>query len=355
MIGRTSERRRGRWVILAAVVLSLYPTGASRGDDDDDEEASDRGTCSSTARLALHACEREAQADYLLALGKCINVEDAAAQGDCAEARAAREESMTACRDQREVRREVCAALGEGRYDPAIDPADFDSDYTNLTHPNPYFPLAIGNRWVFGGDEDIVIEVLDKTKLIEAVTCIVVNDRVLVDGGLVEDTDDWFAQARSGDVYYFGEEVKDYETFEGDEPREPELVAIDGSFKAGREGDKPGLAFLAMPAVGQTYRQEFSLNNAEDVARILSTSYAFGDDANLDQFVPQELAEALCEGDCVVVEEFSPLDPGPDGVGRKYYASGIGFFLEIVPESGEVVQLVACNFDPRCEALPEPE
>lgn len=43
--------------------------------------------------------------------------------------------------------------------------------------------------------------VLSKTKLIEGVTCIVVNDKVSENGFLVEDTDDWFAQARDGDVY----------------------------------------------------------------------------------------------------------------------------------------------------------
>jgi len=33
-----------------------------------------------------------------------------------------------------------------------------------------------------------------------------------------------------------------------DRPRKPELVSIDGSFKAGREGDKPGIIFSAVPA-----------------------------------------------------------------------------------------------------------
>lgn len=30
------------------------------------------------------------------------------------------------------------------------------------------------------------------------------------------------------------------ESYEGDNPQEPELVSIDGSFKAGRDGAKPG-------------------------------------------------------------------------------------------------------------------
>jgi hypothetical protein len=38
---------------------------------------------------------------------------------------------------------------------------------------------------------------------------------------------------------------------------------------------------------------------------------------------------------------------------RKYYARGIGTILEI-ENTGEVVQLVKCNFDSRCTNLPTP-
>jgi hypothetical protein len=171
------------------------------------------------------------------------------------------------------------------------------------------------------------------------------------DGDLVEDTDDWFAQAKDGNVWYCGEEVKDYETFEGDRPETPELVSIDGSFKAGRDGDKPGIIFRASPARGDVYREEFSLGNAEDVTEVLSTTYAYGRARELDRFVPRRLAELLCAGDCVVTRNFTPLEPGISA--RKYYAPGIGFFLETKDE-GTAVQLVRCNFDPRCARLPPP-
>ena len=100
------------------------------------------------------------------------------------------------------------------------------------------------------------------------------------------------------------------------------------------------------------YREEFSLSNAEDVTEVLSTTYAFGSDPKLDRFVPQQLAERFCSGDCVVTKNFSLLEPGV--FARKYYARGIGVFLEVNPDIEEVVQLVDCNFDPRCEDLPKP-
>ncbi len=193
---------------------------------------------------------------------------------------------------------------------------------------------------------------LDETKLIDGVTCIVVNDVVAEDGELIEDTDDWFAQHVDGTVHYCGEIARDFETFDGDDPEEPELVSIDGSFKAGRDGDKSGILFPGTPTVGDTYRQEWSASNAEDVATVISTSYGFGNDPDLDEFAPEDLVELLCDDDCVVTADFTPIEP--DVLEYKYYAAGIGLFLEVKPEDGEVAQLVDCNFDSRCDDLPEP-
>ena len=44
------------------------------------------------------------------------------------------------------------------------------------------------------------------------------------------------------------------------------ITTIDGTFMAGVNGDKPGIIMKAHPAIGDFYRQEFSLNNAEDFA-----------------------------------------------------------------------------------------
>jgi len=214
--------------------------------------------------------------------------------------------------------------------------------------------LKVGYIWDYaGGNEFNTLEVLNETKLIDEVTCIVVRDQVFKDGDLAEDTDDWYAPAKDGNTWYCGEEVKDFESFDGDKPRTPELISIDGSFKAGRDGDKPGIIFQASPAVGQVYLEEFSLGNAEDVTEVLSTTYKFGSDPDLDQLVPKKLADRFCSaGDCVVTKNFSLLEPGI--FARKYYARGIGVFLEVKPDTNEVVQLVNCNFSNKCKNLPQP-
>ena len=340
--------------LLGALMVACAMTPA-RADDDDDHEPRDRGYCTTTARLMFGACTFEARDDLMLAKAKCVNVSDASDRAVClSDARAAHKENGASCRAQLEGRRAACTVLGEGRYDPPFTPDRFDSNFRQLSNPNPYFPLGIGNRWVYLGEgERNVVEVVNETKLIEGVTCIVYRDLVYQNGALKEATDDWFAAARDGSTWYCGEEVKDYESFDGDVPRRPQLVSRDGSFKHGVDGDKAGLIMPARPRAGQVYLEEFSLGNAEDVSQILSVSYAWGAGGALDQLVPRELALRLCSNrDCVVTKNYSLLEPGVYAL--KYYARGIGFFLETKPLEGQRLQLTECNFDARCVALPAP-
>ena len=338
---------------LGTVVLALAAT-AVHARDDDDPEPRDRGYCSATARLLFSACGFEAQDDLFVAKAKCINLADSHARTQClGDARQARAEAGTACRAQLDWRRAGCTVLGEARSDPAFGPDRFDSNLRQLTNPNPYFPLGIGNVWEYrGGTERNVVEVADETKLIEGVTCVVLRDLVYKEGRLTEATDDWYAAGRDGSTWYCGEEVKDYASFEGDRPRRPELVSISGSFKHGRNGDKAGIIMPAQPRAGQAYLEEFSLGNAEDVSEVLSASYSHGSNRELDRLVPRDLALRMCNRDCVVTKNYSLLEPGIYAL--KYYARGIGFFLETKPVEGQSLQLVACNFDARCVALPAP-
>jgi hypothetical protein len=313
--------------------------------------------CSQTAQALFDACKTGATEDFIVRNAVCLNIGDGAERDECyGDSEDQRQEENQVCREQKDWRLQSCKLVGEERYDPDFDSADFDTDFHNLTHPNPYFPLTIGNKWTFKDkveNELDVIEILNQTKLIDGVTCVVARDKVFKNGFLKEFTDDWFAQNMDKNVWYCGEEVKDYEVFDGDHPKRAELVSIDGSFKAGRDGDKPGIIFLANPKKDDVYFEEFSLANAEDVTRILSDNYSFGKNSELDRLVPQQLAERFCAaGDCIVTENFSLLEPGI--IARKFAGRGIGVFLEIELDTNAVIQLVDCNFDPRCKNLPQP-
>jgi hypothetical protein len=292
------------------------------------------GSCTNTAVVAFRACFADALDNFLIAKGVCLNLGSAAEFNDClAEARSTRREERTLCRDQRSARGELCQALGEDAYDPDFDPANF-VDPRKIGHgvtPNPYFPLVAGYQWVYESDEQtITVAVTKRTKLIEGVTCVVVTDRVEEGGVVVEDTEDWHAQDTDGNVWYCGELSKTLEVFEGDRPPRPELVELEGSWKTGREGDKPGIIMLAKPQVGDVYRQEFALSTAEDAAEVISTTGS------------ESTPAASCDGDCLVTRDFSPLEP--DVEENKYYAPGVGPFLEV--EDGIRTELVEFKTTP---------
>ena len=119
-------------------------------------------------------------------------------------------------------------ASGQEAYTVDINPADFV-----VAVDNPYFPLIPGTRYVYEGMtedglERIEIEVLSETKDVVGVATTAMRDTVYVDGEMIEDTFDWFAQDKDGKVWYFGERVSNYEN--------GELVDEAGSWEAGVDG-----------------------------------------------------------------------------------------------------------------------
>jgi hypothetical protein len=199
-----------------------------------------------------------------------------------------------------------------GNYDPGITAADFVAGIDN-----PYLPLTPGSRWVYEGSEDgedqrIEVVVTDRTRQVMGVTAVVVQDTVTSGGEVVEDTEDWFAQDRDGNVWYLGEATQE---FDGGQP-----TSSAGSWEAGVDGAQPGLAMPAAPSVGQAYRQEFLAGEAEDLAEVLRTE---GTGTALDQPVDH----------VVTIREWTPLEP--DVVEEKGYAPGIGQITERTTAGGD--------------------
>lgn len=286
--------------------------------------------CSATAHNMFKACRYETAEDYFVKKANCINIIDRVDRTECfGEQREEYRETAQLCRDQKVARKELCAKVGEQRYDPDIDPDNFvDPREIGVTVAvNPYYPLVTGNRWVYEGDgETITVVVTDRTKLIDGVRAVVVNDVVVdEDGFLIEDTDDWFAQDTEGNIWYFGEIVENFEVFEGDDPEEAELVDLDGSFKVGVDHAKAGILFRSVPVVGEVIQQEYALGEAEDIAETISTT------ATADS--PAE----SCVNTCMQTSEYTPIEPGV--FETKYYSPGVGFILEIDGE-GNSVELV---------------
>ncbi len=199
---------------------------------------------------------------------------------------------------------------------PAFNPPDF------VAHvDNPYFPLTPGTiySYVGEGQETNEVEVTHETKTILGVATTVVHDQVFLDGSLIEDTFDWYAQDKEGNVWYLGEDTKEYEN--------GNLVSTAGSWEAGKDGAKPGVIMLAHPRVGDSYRQEDAPGVVADMGRVLSRKETVT--------VPYGTFEG-----CLQTMEWTPLEPGNRSF--KYYASGLGPVLEVSPRGGrERVELTA--------------
>ncbi len=317
---------------LAAVLFAIMPFSG-------DAVAAAVG-CSAAANASNLACDFAAKDDLFTARAICRDSPDDDLLACFDDAQQEFDDVLDECGEIFEAQLEVCDVTEDAAHLPEFG-GDFADNFVDPLQigvsvtPNPWFPLVQGNEWVYEGSfeedgevitETITVTVLNETKFVDGVTCLVVQDVVEVDGELVEDTDDWFAQDLDGNVWYCGEEAKDYETFEGDEPPLPELVSDDGSFKAGRDGDKGGVLLPQTPEVGALFRQELSIGNAEDVMEILAVD---GDETAI---------AATCNAECLVTRDFSPLEPEANE--NKYYAPGVGLILEIDVSSGDRVELI---------------
>ncbi len=274
--------------------------------------------CRQTAQDVLMSCQAGAQSDYSLALGKCDNLSDPAARDACrTQASADLQDARQTCQTQENTRLAACQRLGGAPYDPVIDPSNFVPQVDN-----PYFPLRPGTTFIYDGHtakgfEHDEFAVTRNTRVILRVTCVEVHDTVTVDGELTEDTLDWFAQDRDGNVWYFGENTHELE--------DGLITTIDGTFMAGVNGDKPGIIMKAHPAIGDFYRQEFSLSNAEDFAETVSLAASVT--------VP-----AGTFHNCLKSKETTPLET--DLLEYKFYAPGVGNVLTVDARTGDREELV---------------
>jgi hypothetical protein len=206
---------------------------------------------------------------------------------------------------------------------PVIDAANFGSNITN-----PYFPLAPGtafhyvNRIIEGVDtsyEQVEVSVSTNTKIIAGVQCREVHDVVREIGVVTEDTYDWYAQDKSGNVWYFGEHTKSMKDKNGS--------TTEGSWKAGEQNACPGIIMWANPQMhtGEIYYQEFLAGTAEDQGQVVNT--------NSRVIVPYGVFTR-----CLKTKEFTNLEPGV--IEYKYYAANVGLLKTEMTTGGNELEVL---------------
>ena len=215
-------------------------------------------------------------------------------------------------------------ALPQGSEPVELDPSQF----AGVALDHPWWPMAPGSTWVYretdaeGAEQQVEVTVTTETKEILGIPATVVHDIVTEDGETIEDTFDWYAQDALGNLWYLGEDTKEYEN--------GEIVSTEGSWEAGVDGAQPGIILPADPQVGQAYRQEYYAGQAEDAAEIVSL------DEHIE--VPFGTFDNVLE-----TRDFTPLDP--DVEEHKFYARGVGP-VEVRQTSGGSSHEVLLRFEP---------
>jgi hypothetical protein len=214
--------------------------------------------------------------------------------------------------------------LPQGAEPVNLDPKDFTTRIDN-----PYWPMDPGTRWTYretdqeGAQLKVVVTVSDQTKKIaNSVTARVVRDTVTRDGELIEDTFDWYAQDKEGNIWYLGENTAEFQN--------GKLVTKAGSFEAGVDGAQPGIVMPADLQDGMQYRQEYYRGEAEDNGEILSTNEKVR--SPFGQF-----DNALLTKDTITIE--------PNVLQYKLYAKGIGPVVALGVSGGPASREDLINLD----------
>lgn len=333
-------------VVVAALLAALMALPAVAGGGHWD------GACSTHASLMRRACFADRADDYLVHIADCVYVTSRENQRECRlDAWSEKRDKGEECRAVYEGRLEVCALVGEQRFDIDMDPADFvhPDDIGETVDPNPYWSLAAGRTQVILGEGEVnIVTATHEVRDVGGLPCRVVRDLVFEeseeDGEVeyegVEITQDWYGQRLDGDLVYCGENT--YEIEDG-------LVDnTDGSFANGTDRARAGWLLRALPVIGMGDRQEMASDEAEDYVEYVSLAASPTADEGGD--VPA----FPCDGRCLQTFEVNPHDPGE--AEHKYYLPGTGFVLATKLEDGEPTgerEEVVCVGDSLDEVLDE--
>lgn len=207
-------------------------------------------------------------------------------------------------------------------YNPVINPKEFTTRIDNK-----FFYMPVGKKMIYeakteDGIERIEISITGEKRRIMGVETLVYLDREYLNGQLVEETKDFIAQDKNGNVWYFGEDVDNYEN--------GKLKDHAGAWRAGISNAKPGIWIKAKHVVGDSYRQEYLKGKAEDMAKIVAVGQTVVTKAG------------TFEG-CTKTYDWTPLDP--ESKEHKYYCPKVGGVVLIEDIiSGERLELVKVEY-----------
>jgi len=192
---------------------------------------------------------------------------------------------------------------------PDFNANNFDS---SPVIDNEWAPMKSGTKWVYEGtavnddgnsvDRRIEFTVTDLTKEIDGVRTVVGWIEDYTDGELGEKEIAFYAQDKSGNVWYFGEHPEDYEN--GKFVEAPTWIA-------GLEDAKPGIVMMEKPQLGMS-----------NVYQGWGPKVGWSDYGRVEQMGQETCVPVKCYKDVLVNAEASLAEPGAFQL--KYYAPGVG-------------------------------
>lgn len=211
----------------------------------------------------------------------------------------------------------ACGGDDEAEADakPAVH-TDFDaknfSDSTKID--NKYSTLAPGTQFIFEGRSNrglgrlphqVIFTVTDLVKEINGVRTVVLWDRDINAGKLLEGELALWAQDNAGNVWLLGEYPEEYD-------ERGKFEAAPDTWLAGVDRSQAGIMMRADPKAGTSrYRQG------------LAPTIGFADVASVEKTGQRDCVPTGCYEDVVVTRETNPEEPN-DGFQLKYYAPGVG-------------------------------
>jgi hypothetical protein len=197
---------------------------------------------------------------------------------------------------------------GENEYTTSFRAEDCTFSSTGR---NPFFILEPNYQLVLAGGDaseaaEVTITVLNETRQVNGTETRVIEERESIGGELVEISRNFFAICEeTKSVFYFGEEVDDYEN--------GNIISHEGAWLAGEDANRPGVIMPGTILLGARYYQEIAPNVALDRAEII-------DMGEVIQTPSGDFRDTL------ITRETTPLEP--DVAELKYYAGGIGLIQE---------------------------
>lgn len=180
-----------------------------------------------------------------------------------------------------------------------IPAAELDPDDFVDIVDNPYLPLTAGSKWTYTAStgEEITVVVDAERREVDGISATVVRTLTTA-----EQTEDWYAQDRDGNVWHLG----------AASGAAGSTGAPAVGWEAGQGQAQAGVTMLATPRQGDGYREELAPDVETDVIEVISIAARV------------ELTDEAYD-DVVKLEVTSPLTPGV--VEERYYAEDVGLLL----------------------------